>query len=291
MKRPIEIVGKTLLMTTVLLALVAEEARAEFCASRDDRPAVCKVGFQAAVADQRVKSIDPAEPLAMTSGQKLELQLDALDQNGRSFPHARLAYAFDAEDCRGLVDVQSIGTGRFNLSAGGRQGECDLWVWIPGNLNLEWRLRVQTAGTTAAVAPAPQPTPGARPQSTAPGPRRGYSLREAEYVGQRIYLALLGREADADGLRGTALEIQRGNLEKRVLDMMQSSEYRSKNYQVTPNQMLERIYQAALGRKPDADGVRTFVPLLQRGQTATVVRELMTSDEFEQKLRADLQAQ
>jgi hypothetical protein len=285
MQRPLKIASLSMLCGASCLLLVAGEARADFCASSDDRPAVCKVEFQAAIADQRTRSIDPGDALDMTYGQSLELQLDARDQNDRSFPHARLAYDFDGEDCRGLVDIERIGTGRFKLRAGRRQGECDLWVWIPGNLNLEWRLHVQTLA--AAVA-----APSTQSPSLAPlPPRRGYSLREAEYVAQRLYLALLGREADTEGLRGTALEIQRGNLEKRTLDMMQSPEYRSKNYQVTPRAMLERIYESALGRKPDPEGVQAFVPLLQRGQTASVVRELMTSDEFERKLRAELATQ
>lgn len=241
---------------------VTGAAQAEHCAGLEERPAVCTVDFYGAFAGQRLSRFDPDGALELPPAQTLEIELEALDQHRRRFPENRLAFDFYDDDCRGLVEVVETGVGRYKLRAGGRQGECDLWLWVPGNLNLEWRLVLRAV----------------------PRGRGGYSRAEAEFVAQRLYLALLGREAEPGGLRDTAIEIQSGNLEGRTLDMLRSSEYRSQDAGRTPTVLLEQIYDGIFGRKPDSDGVRAFLPLLQRGQTAIVIRELMQSEEFEAML-------
>lgn len=256
------ILQRALLGGLCMACCAASSARAEHCAGREDRPAVCTVDFYGAFAGQRSSHFEPSSALELPPGQTFELELEASDQFGRRFPEDRLAFGVYDDDCGGLVDVVETGVGRFSLRAGARQGECDLWLWVPGNLNLEWRLRLLTV----------------------PRSRTGYSRAEAEFVARRLYRALLGRDAESEGLRDTAIEIQRGNLDGRTLDMLRSSEYRSQDAGRTPTALLEQIYDGVFGRKPDSDGVRAFLPLLQRGQIAIVIRELLQSEEFEMML-------
>ncbi len=240
-------------------------ARAEHCAGPEDLPAVCTVDFYGAFSGQRFSRFDPAGAVELPPGQTLESELGALDQHGRRFPGKRLAFDVYDDDCRGLVDVVEGSVGRLSLRAAGPPGECDLWIWVPGNLNLEWRLRLRAV----------------------PRGRGGYSRLEAEFVAQRLYRALLGRDAEPSGLRDTAIEIQRGNLEGRTLDMLRSSEFRSQSVGRTPTALLEQIYDGVFGRQPDSSGVRAFLPMLQRGQVAIVIRELMQSEEFERMLSTE----
>ena len=125
--------------------------------------------------------------------------------------------------------------------------------------------------------------PAAQPAAAAP--RGGNPQREAEYTARKLFLVVLAREPEPGDLRATAVEIQRGNLEQRIRDMVRSPEYRSTNNQMTPDALLERFYQSAFGR--DA-GKRAFLPLLQTGRTVEVIEKLLTSEEFEKKMRAEI---
>lgn len=253
--------------STALLCLAlglagATAARAEYCAGPADEPAVCTVEAYGGLQGERTRAFDLDGTIQLELGQVLELELDAFDQNHRRFPKDRLRFDVDAADCRDLLKLERTDVGRFSLHLGQTRGECAIWFWLPGNLNFEWSLTLQIA----------------------PRGRSGYAAAEADFITQRLYLALLGRDPDPQGLRDTSAAIQRGDLDRRVDEILRSNEYRSRAREAHPAWLLEQLYVGILGRKPDDSAVRAFTPMLQRGQIGEVARELLRSDEFERLL-------
>lgn len=250
------------LLVVSCLFTTAGVVRAEHCADPDDRPAVCTVEVYGALAGQRFGRIDLERPIELPLGKTLVLQFEAFDQRQRRFPTDRLAYGHELEGCHDVVELRETDIGRYELEVGRLRGECRIWFWVPGNLNLEWPLVVQRASRESS----------------------GYSRAEAELMTQALYQALLGREADPQGLRDTTAEIQRGNLERRLDDILSSSEFRSKRVGLSASALLEQLYSGIFGRAPDSTGVVAFLNKLERGAIREVVMELLRSEEFELRL-------
>ena len=165
--------------STALLCLAlglagATAARAEYCAGPADEPAVCTVEAYGGLQGERTRAFDLDGTIQLELGQVLEIELDAFDQNRRRFPKDRLRFDVDAADCRNLLKLERTDVGRFSLHLGQTRGECAIWFWLPGNLNFEWSLTLQIA----------------------PRGRSGYAAAEADFITQRLYLALLGRDRD-----------------------------------------------------------------------------------------------
>lgn len=247
------------------LLAVATELRAEHCASPSDRPAVCTVNFYGGFGNERLRQFDPERTeLEIPAGQLFQLEFEALDQNRRRFPQERMSYGYDVSDCAGLVEIDDDNgnEGRFALRAGSRFGSCHAWFWVPGNLNLEWRLELKIAARE----------------------RTSFSRAESELIAESLYRALLGRDADPQGLSDTTIEIQRGNLDSRLDDILESAEYRRRTLVMTPAAILESLYQGLFGRIPDSSAVRAFIDDVERREIGHVVRELLASEEFERRL-------
>jgi hypothetical protein len=250
-----------ILMICGLFAFTGE-LRADHCVDESARPAVCAVEFYGGLDGERLRRFDSSRPLTLPAGSTFDLEFEAYDQHDRRFPVERLVYGVDADDCRGLVEVDQTDIGRFRLRTKSVSRACHLWFWIPGNLNLEWRLEI------AAEAYA----------------TGGYSHAQAEFISRCLYAGLLGREADLQGLRDTTAEIQRGNLSGRIDDIVSSSEFRGKAAGRTATALLLQLYQGILGREPDSSARTAFLGHLERGSITRVVQALLQSEEFRTRL-------
>ncbi|MGB5295044.1 MAG: beta/gamma crystallin-related protein [Thermoanaerobaculia bacterium] len=131
---------------------------------------------------------------------------------------------------------------------------------------LDYRVRSLRPVVPVEVEPPPPtglPTPMTQAQS--------------EYVAERLYRAVLGREPDPQGLSNAAAEIRFGNLEKFTNSLVFSSESRA--LRLSTEERLEQIYQGLLGRSP-REGAQSHLPQLQQGRTDYVVLTILNSEEF-----------
>ncbi len=253
--------GVAALLLAALAAPLAGQGRCDACGQR---PYVCEVEIRAARGGERPREIDPRRGLRLSAGETIDLEIQGIDQSGRRFPAERAAFGLDLDRrCpRGFVRVEERGDGRFRISPGGGRGECDLWLWVPGNLNLEWRLPL-TVGATALD---------------------GYSRAQAETIARALYQALLGRDADPPGLAAAVAEIQRGRLSSQIEGMARSPEFSSRRSGLSAGQLLDSFYLGLLGREADSSGVRTYLRDVERGKIAEVVMDIVRSEEFESRL-------
>ena len=111
-----------------------------------------------------------------------------------------------------------------------------------------------------------------------------YSREDAEIVARRLYLAILNREADPGGLSGTIEALQRGQLQQRVTQMIQSIEFRTKVANKPAREIVSQFYQGLLGREADDAGVSGFLPRVEKRRYAEVIVEMVGSPEFQSKL-------
>lgn len=245
------------------LLSVAAPAAAQRCCDDWSQPYVCEVEIWVYHPGLRGARLEPAAPLPIVAGEYVDLELRALDQRGRTFSRERLGLGVEPDRaCRDLLKIEEGGPGRYRISSKGERGRCELRLWIPGNLHLEWSLYPVV------------------------GPRfaRGFDRAEAEEVTRRLYAALLGREPDPTGMTNSTGDLQRGRLPELVDSMLRSHEFWSKASAMSAAAQLERMYQGLLGRAPDSSGARTYLPMLERREHLTVVLELLQSEEFEEAL-------
>lgn len=117
-----------------------------------------------------------------------------------------------------------------------------------------------------------------RARSSTPEPR--YDRRAAENVVQRAYRDILGRNADADGLRSNREKLIDQNwTEDDVRNhLRRSSEFQALN----PDEVVTRAYREVLKRDPDPEGLRHYRDLfVNRGWTIPQLRaELLRSNEW-----------
>lgn len=256
-----------LLVGGAALALLAVsgpvELAAQECAAAGERPYVCAVDLFAGPSGERLYALEGRWAVQLEFGQQWELELEARDQWDRRFPRERLALGVEPEErCRGLVTLDERGPTAFTLRAAATQGDCRVWLWIPGNLNLEWSLDVRVVSRAG----------------------NDYSRSEAEKLAAALYRGLLDREPDPNGLAGTTAEIQRGNLAEVIRSIAASPEYRSRIAGKPATEILEQLYSGLLGRSPDSEGVRLYLGAIQRGDVVDIVWRIVKSPEFERRL-------
>jgi hypothetical protein len=101
-----------------------------------------------------------------------------------------------------------------------------------------------------------------------------------EVVAQRLYRAILGRDADPAGLRNAAAELERGRGELLIRGMLQSVEYRNRRAASSSAEILDQMHRALLGRPADTAARRTYLAALDRGEDDQVIRALLSSAEY-----------
>jgi hypothetical protein len=197
----------------------------------------------------------------LAPGEKITLELEPLDQFGRIFPVNRSGFEanFDRRCPRSLLRLRELDANRFEIESDRERGRCELLVWVPGNLNLEWSVPIEVRGLALT----------------------GYSRSQSEALATRLYRAILGREPDSEGLVAATREIQRGRLWQQILAMVGSAEFAQARSRLSSPQLLDQIYRGLLGREADSSGVRTYLGQVERGEVAEVVFSIVRSEEFE----------
>ncbi len=102
-------------------------------------------------------------------------------------------------------------------------------------------------------------------------------------ITNRIYRALLGRDADPAGIDASVPEINRGRTRQRVDVIVASQEFRGKIQGWSTTQLLNQIYQGLLLRDPDA-GAGNWEAMLQQRRFTDVIMGIMAAPEFQNKL-------
>lgn len=263
--RPLPAVALALLSAGALAA--APAAAQGDCAAAGSEPYICGVEIEVSRGGERARRLDGGRPLRLASGDSVELRVEGFDQFDRRFPSDRAGFVLEpSRRCeRGAVEIEERGAGRFLVEAKRGRGSCELLLWVPGNLNLEWTVPVEL-----------------RPLGS-----DGYSRAQAELVAASLYRALLGREADPPGLAGAISEIQRGRLATQVEAMARSDEFRRERAGLPAARLLEDLYQGLLGRAPDRDGERRYLREVERGDVASVALDILRSEEFERRLAGE----
>jgi len=104
---------------------------------------------------------------------------------------------------------------------------------------------------------------------------------------QRLYLSILHRDPDypgADGWERNLRNTATNGMSDVAHTMATSSEFKEKTQNMSFYERLDYLYQGFLGRAVDPSGVHAYLPLVERGEEATVARILCESDEFNQSL-------
>ena len=161
-----------------------------------------------------------------------------------------------------MLDVSDGGQGVLQITARATSGRCRLDMWVPGNLNFEWRVEFEISAAA----------------------RTGYSRAEAEWLVRSLYLGILGREVDSASVGATVAELQQDNLEGQVSSMVRSQEFTLGLTGVDAGALLDRFYLGLLGRRVDSGGVRTCLSDVQRGRNEGVILKIIQSSEFERRL-------
>lgn len=139
---------------------------------------------------------------------------------------------------------------------------------------------VVTGDEVAAAPPQAQPRRAGVQAQQPQAAGVTYTRADAELIGRRLYRAALGRDADAGGLTTVTAEIQRGNLQSAISNLVTSAEFVRSQQSKPAAELVEQFYQGLLQRAPDTAGVRAFMPRVQRRQYATVLTEMIGSPEF-----------
>jgi len=111
-----------------------------------------------------------------------------------------------------------------------------------------------------------------------------YTRRQARYISNRLYRALLERDVDPDSVRAMVEEVEEGKVRDQISSILRSSEFRRRQADLTAEAMLEQIYQGLLGRAVDAGGRRTYVSRVERRDYAGVVLAIIDSSEFRDRM-------
>ena len=123
-----------------------------------------------------------------------------------------------------------------------------------------------------------QPQPQQQVNSDTPG--------DATSIGRRLYLAVLGREADSGGLAPVAAEIQRGQISSAVDGLLKSTEFRNVERSKSASELLDQFYRGLLNRSPDRSGSQSFLPRMEARQYAGVIADITNSNEFRNSIAA-----
>jgi hypothetical protein len=255
-----------LALGALALAPVISPAQTQDCISQMARPYICSVEIGLLDSGGRWTRHSVDSKLKLPAGGSLELTVIGIDQYGRRFPNERAGFKLEpARDCSGLLSVRELDEAQYSIEAGGRRDSCSLWLWVPGNLNLEWPITVEVTSTGA----------------------RGYTRNQAQYIAERLYLAILDRPGEPAGVSAATAEIQRGQLGSQIRSMVRSPEFKRNRASLPAVERLEDIYQGLLGRNPDSAAVRRYLREIEKGNHRSVIREIVRSEEFESKMLAE----
>lgn len=136
----------------------------------------------------------------------------------------------------------------------------------------------------AGVMVSAQAQRRSQPQTTQFAQNGTYSRADAEVISKRLYRAILGREADTEGLNVTINEVMRANLPAQAQSMFDSSEFKNTQSGKSSSDLLAQFYRGLLDRNPDQSGIDAFMPRMDRRNYVNVIAEMVRSPEFQSKL-------
>lgn len=261
-----------LLLTVAALVLTLAVAVPEARAQADlDEP----------VASETVLSLSgggtvDGDTLYLPLGQQVDLRIEARDQFGRQFPQQRLRFELDFDrNCGGLVELVGASDNGVTLRTGKGAGTCDALLWLPNNMNTDRRLRIvgNRAGSTGG---------------TTTQPAGGAIDTQEEVVAASLFRAVLGRSPDAEWIAGAADQVRRNQTRETIQGLLGSQEFRERRQNRSPEDLLRDFYQGLLGREPDASGARRYRAAMHEGRHEDVIRDILDSREFRDRLAREI---
>lgn len=136
-------------------------------------------------------------------------------------------------------------------------------------------VRRELAGSVKGNAIPPQrPAPLTRDAALTPD--------VANALVNRLYRALLGRDADLGGLTGYARLAQQGQLAQVVDALVASDEFKQRSQAVTAGELSGALYRELLDRDPDPVGALDTEQQVLAGQLAARTLAMVRSDEYRQ---------
>lgn len=208
---------------------------------------------------------------------QVDLEVHATDQFGQRFPQNRFRFEFSFDrDCGGLVELVGATDDSVTLKTGRGAGECEVVLWVPGNMNLDRELHV-VVGRTPRTAPSTPATNGEPDIDT----------RE-ELIAASIFRALLDREPENSWVEATAPQIARGDTRAVVRSILAGSEFQQRRATTPTEELLGDLYRGVFGRDPDSVGIRTYWDEIQDGRFEEVVDIFLRSSEFQQRVAREL---
>jgi hypothetical protein len=259
------------LALTALLALAAATpaAQAQTDLGRWREPVVAQTTLRfpgAGAAD--------AETLYLPMANRVQIEAEAVDQYGRAFPQERFRFGFDLDpSCNGLVSLDGVSHGTITLKTGKRTGSCEVLFWVPNNMNLDRRMRIEVGRQAAAIT--------TRPATEA------IDTRE-ELVAASLFRAILAREPDSQWLVTGAEQVRRNETRDQIRSLLGSPEFSERRRTVSPEGLLRDFYVGLLGREPDPSGVRTYRDDVRAGRFEEVIVDILSSNEFRERVTREL---
>lgn len=224
------------------------------------RPYVADARFWLQKAgERRGQPLFTGQAVELEAGQEVTLTVEPLDQWGRAFPQELSGFFVDdRSSCQGLVTVATLAATSFRLRAGSERGKCELRLGAYGNLNLEWSFTVKVTsvahggytraqaeyiatrlyralfarepdpeGFRAAVAEIQRNRLGSLLEGMLKSPefREKWQAKPPSQFLEQIYLGLLGRSPDSEGVRRYLREVERGRLKGVLADIIHSEEF------------------------------------------------------------------
>ena len=106
------------------------------------------------------------------------------------------------------------------------------------------------------------------------------SAMDPQTVAQRLYVALLGRDPDPEGLRNATAQVAAGRLNDLVRSITTSPEFTNVRQSRSSADLLDQIYRGLFGRAADTAARTAYQRRIDNGDVAGVVADLVGSDEF-----------
>lgn len=252
----------TLLFGAMVGLSVATPATAQGPFDDWQEPVVVELSLTGAVNGERARDLSRGR-IELGPRDSFAVQIDPYDQRGRRFPRDRFQIGVELpRECDGRISFSENYSGDLEFTAGRSRGRCQVALYVPGNLNLEYLLEFDVTGMGTG----------------------NYTRRQAEEVVARIYRAILQRDVDRESRAGAVAEIQAGNLENQVRALTNSREFSDLRARSQPADLLEAFYAGIFERTPDSAGAADYLREISRGRYHETIMNLIQSGEFEASL-------
>jgi hypothetical protein len=214
------------------------------------------------------------DTLYLPLGRRVSFEAEAFDQNGRAFPQERFRFGFDLDrSCNGLVDLEGFSHGTITVKTGKRSGACEVLYWVPNNMNLDRRMRIEVGRRAVPITGQPA--------------TEAIDTRE-ELVAASLFRAILAREPDAEWLAAGTEQVRRNETRDQIRSLLGSPEFSERRRTVSPEGLLRDFYVGLLGREPDPSGARNYRDEMHAGRFEEVIVDILSSNEFRARVTREI---